>query len=58
MVVVLPTPFGADHQNHKRRFAFYVQRLIHFARISPIFFQQAVQRFGAPAAYGWRRWSD
>ena len=35
----------ADHQNHKRRFAFYVQRLIHFRQnIAHLFFQQAVQR--------------
>lgn len=37
----------ADHQNHKRRFAFYVQRLIHFRQnIAHLFFQQAVQRLG------------
>ena len=41
-----PHPVYADHQNNKWRFAFYVQRLIHFGEnLAHLFFQQAVQRF-------------
>ena len=40
-----PHPVHADHQNNKWRFAFNVQRRIHFGEnLTHLFFQQAVQR--------------
>ncbi|CCJ94518.1 putative methyltransferase [Cronobacter malonaticus 681] len=37
----------ADHQDNKRRFAFDIQRLVHFRQdLAHLFFQQAIERLG------------